>query len=82
MAVEKCEKNTKKLSNARKTQENCCILHYALGKNASLLRFSRVFACVLAHKPYPNATPTYSVIWALGMVTTERHDFVIVTVTS
>ena len=40
------------------------ILFYALGKNASLLRFSQVFAPVFAHKPYQNATPTHSVIWA------------------
>ena len=65
---EKRKKNARKLPNARKTQEHFSILHYALGKNASLLRFSRVFsrvfARVFAHKPYQNATPTHSVIWA------------------
>ena len=49
----------RKLPNARKAQENLSILHYALGKHVSLLRFSRVFA----HKPYQNATPMHSVIY-------------------
>ena len=40
------------------------IFHYALGKNASLVRFCCVFACIFAHKPYHNATPTHSVMWA------------------
>ena len=65
---EKCKKNTQET-----TQENVSILHYALGKNASQLRFSHVllmFACVLfvfcsrfATKPYLNANPTHNVIW-------------------
>ena len=29
-----------------------------------VLDFSRIFARVFAHKPYQNATPTHSVIWA------------------
>ena len=60
---EKCKK-----INLRKTQEYCSILHYVLGKNVSLLRFSLVFGRVFAHRPYHNATPTHSVIWALGFV--------------
>ena len=50
----------RKLPNTRKTHEFFSIIHYALGKNVSLLRFSRIFA----HKPYQNATPTHSVIRA------------------
>ena len=54
---EKYEKDARKLNLFS-------ILHYVLGKNASLLYFSRVFAHVFAHRPYQNATPTHSVIWA------------------
>ena len=36
---EKREKNVRKLPNMRKTQEHFSILHFVLGKNASLLRF-------------------------------------------
>ena len=39
----KREKNARKLANARKTQEDFSISHYALGKNASQLRFFRHF---------------------------------------
>ena len=45
------EKITRKLTNTRKLQENVSILHYA-GKNASLLRFSRVLRAFFAHRPY------------------------------
>ena len=48
--------------NARKTQENLSILHYALGKNASLfLAFLLAFSLTNLTK----TTPTHSVIWVL-----------------
>ena len=39
---EKREKNARKIKNASPTRDNVSILHYALGKNASQLRFGRV----------------------------------------
>ena len=39
---EKREKNVRKIKNASPTRDNVSILHYALGKNASQLRFGRV----------------------------------------
>ena len=39
---EKREKNARKIKNASPTRDNVSILHYALGKNASHLRFGRV----------------------------------------
>ena len=56
----KNQKSKIKNPKARKTQEDLSTLHYALGKNASLLRFSRVFA----HNPYQIAIPMHTVIWA------------------
>ena len=38
----KREKNARKIKNASPTRDNVSILHYALGKNASQLRFGRV----------------------------------------
>ena len=64
----KCKKNARKIQNASPTEENVSILHYALGKNVSQLRFARVmltFCSPFAHKPYQNANPTHSVIWPL-----------------
>ena len=65
------EKNVGKMQNASPTRVNVSISHYALGKNASQLPFSRVlltfclrFAHVFVHKTYQNANPTHSVIWA------------------
>ena len=43
------------------------LLHYVLGKNASLLRFSRVFLKIFSRfcsQTFQNATPTHGVIWA------------------
>ena len=65
---EKSKKNVRKIQNASPTRENVSILHYALGKNASQLRFARVllvFCSCFAHKPYQNTNPTHSVIWPL-----------------
>ena len=53
---------------ANNPSEKRARIHYALAKNASLLRFSHVFGRVFAHKPYQNATPTHSVISALEYV--------------
>ena len=39
----KREKNARKNNNASPTRDIVSILHYALGKNASQMRFSRVF---------------------------------------
>ena len=39
---EKREKNARKIKNASPTRDNVSILHYALGKNASQLRFGRI----------------------------------------
>ena len=39
---EKREKNVRKIKNTSPTRDNVSILHYALGKNASQLRFGRV----------------------------------------
>ena len=36
---QKCKKNTRKLADVRKKRDLFSILHYALGKNASQLRF-------------------------------------------
>ena len=51
---EKREKNARKINNASPTRDNVSILHYALGKNGSQLRFGCVlvafwlrFGCVL-----------------------------------
>ena len=65
---EKRKKYTRKLPKMRK----CSILHYALVKNVSQLRFSRVLLAffsrisrVCAHKHYQKANQTHGVIWAL-----------------
>ena len=74
---ENCKKNVRKIQKASPTRENVSILHYAMGKNASQLRFGRAlvafwlgFGWVLvgfwlcfAHKAYQNANPMHSVIW-------------------
>ena len=39
---EKRKKNARKIKNASPTRDNVSILHYALGKNVSQLRFGRV----------------------------------------
>ena len=39
---DKREKNARKIKNASPTRDNVSLLHYALGKNASQLRFGRV----------------------------------------
>ena len=57
MLVSKAREKQEKITNARKTQEIVSILHYTLGKNMSLLRFSRVFARVFAHKPLSKRNP-------------------------
>ena len=36
---ENCKKNVRKIQKASPTRENVSILHYAMGKNASQLRF-------------------------------------------
>ena len=66
-----CEINARKLPKMRK----CSMLHYALVKNASHLRFSHIFLAffspcsrVCAHKHYQNAKQTHSVIWALDLM--------------
>ena len=48
----------------KKMQEKFSILHYAFGKNESPSHFSHVIARVSVNKPYQNATPTHSEIWA------------------
>ena len=53
--------NARKIKNASPTLENVSILHYALGKNASKLRFSRVLLAFL----FTNAIQKHSVIGAL-----------------
>ena len=58
---EKRKKNARKIKNVSLTRDNVSILHYALGKNASQLRFSRVLLAFL----FTNANPTHSVIVAL-----------------
>ena len=72
---EKREKTQKKNKNSP-TRDNVSILHYALGKNVSQLRFGRIlvafrsrFGRVLVafwsrfgHKHCQNANPTHSVI--------------------
>ena len=60
LGIKNARENVRKLPNTRKTRENVSILHYMFGKNASQFHFSRVFA----HKPYQNANPMHSVIWA------------------
>ena len=62
-ASESMRKTRKKINNVSPTRKIFSILHYALGKNGSLLRFF----CILLrfdNKPYQNATPTCSVVWA------------------
>ena len=62
---EKHKKNARKIKNASPTQDNVSILHYALGKNASQLRFGCVlvvFWSRFGHKHCQNANPTHSVI--------------------
>ena len=39
---EKCKENARKIQNASPTREHFSILHYALSKNTSQLRFARV----------------------------------------
>ena len=61
----KREKNARKFKNASPTRDNVSILHYALGKNASQLRFGRVLVAFwsrFGHKHCQNTNPTHSVI--------------------
>ena len=61
----KREKNARKIKNASPTRDNVSILHYALGKNASQLRFGRVLVAFwsrFGRKHCQNANPTHSVI--------------------
>ena len=53
--LEKCKKITQRQKSTRKLFYMCWVI----------TRACCVFACVFAHKPYENATPTHSVIWAL-----------------
>ena len=69
---EKRKKNARKIKNASPMRNNVSILHYALGKNASQLRFSRVFlvfylrfTCVFLAFLFTNANQKHSVIGAL-----------------
>ena len=51
-------------------RDNVSLLHYALGKNASQLRFGRVlvmFWSHFGHKHCQNTNPTHSVIRPLEM---------------
>ena len=68
---EKRVKNVRKIKNASPTRENVSILHFAFGKNASKLRFSRVFLAffsrftrVLFAFLFTNANQKHSVIGA------------------
>ena len=68
---EKREKNARKIKNASPTRDNVSILHYALGKNASQLRFSRVFLAFYSRFTrvflaflFTNANQKHSVIGA------------------
>ena len=55
---EKCKKKPKREPNARK----CFYITLGVGQK----RESVAFCSCFAHKPYQNANPTHSVIWALG----------------
>ena len=55
VGIKNVMKNARKLPNARKTQEHFSILHYALGNNASLLRFYLRFCSQTLPKCNPNA---------------------------
>ena len=83
---EKREKNARKIKNASPTRDNVSILHYALGENASQLRFGRVlvafwsrFGRVLVafwsrfgHKHCQNANPMHSVIRPLVFILCQK----------
>ena len=65
---EKREKNARKIKNASPTRDNFSILHYALGKNASQLRFSHVFLEFFLAFLFTNANQKHSVIGALVFI--------------
>ena len=72
----------RKIKNASTTRDNVSILHYALGKNASQLRFTHVllafysgFTRVLLAFLFTNANQKHSVIGALHILIYQLMDF-------